>query len=458
MFTHNSATASNTAGLGDKPKAEVVMGESVHRFSNHQSPTRIFRIKTFCIAVLLSILLTPSVPILPGLPAIRLDDLLLILSPLYVLIVSGRVILDMRIFVLGLVTINITFATLWGTVLGFNAAIGDLFFTVRIAKYIGASVLGLALLDILGTQDHALRWFLKMFVMIGAGLGLIVVQQYFDVFELNASYVKFVAPTQYETLVDGYPWPRPVGMVGNPNEVGFLLGLLGLSSIWLFLMEKRRSYGWGVAGLLYLALMLSTMSRSSTASIFFGLALMLLICALTRTGISYRVAGPSYRRFKALAIVFLSCLALQAAVLATNLEDAILWRFSEAYVVKAAETRWSNWSENIDLIKESPIVGVGTLKRSGQFEHAADNEWLLLVRIGGLGLPLLVASLFLIGSFKRKSLLIRQIHPFIFAISSAAFIYMIPAALFFSIVVMPLVLQILTIGAPRPITRITVNG
>lgn len=432
----------------DRPKQPLCSGKGY---------SKVLRIKTVCFLVLLASLLTPSFPTLPGLPALRIDDLLLISVPLYLMIVAKRIIIDVRVMILGMITLTISFGILWGGVSGHNAAIGDHFFVARIVKYIGALMLALALIDVVGSQKSAVRWFFKSFVVVGFALGLIIIQQYFNIFELNAIYVQFVAPTQYETLIGNYPWPRPVGMVGNPNEVGFLLGLLGLVSAWLFLTEIKRNVRWGFFGVFYIGLMLLTLSRSATLSISVSISLMLLMFVALGGNIKSRGGSFGKARNRALMIIFLTALCAQGSLLFTDVEDTILWRFSGDYISSAVSARTSNWSENLSLIEDSPIFGVGTLKRSGEFAHAADNEWLLLARIGGVGLPLLIASLFIIGFFRRTAFS-SQLGPFVVAITVAAFIYMIPAALFFNGVIMPLVLIMLALAAPRRFMSITVSG
>jgi hypothetical protein len=421
------------------------------------SQSQVFRIKTLCIVVLLASLLTPSFPTFYGLPALRIDDLLLIPAPLYLMLVVKRVIIDLRVMVLGLVTLTISFGIFWGGVSGHNAAMGDYFFVARIAKYIGALMLASALVDVVGSQVHAVRWFFKSFVVVGSGLGLIIIQQYFDIFELNATYVQFVAPTQYDTLVGNYPWPRPVGFVGNPNEVGFILGLLGLASAWLFLSEVEKNVRWGLLGVFYLGLMLLTLSRSATLSIIGGLVLMLIMFASMWADLTNQSGCFRKARHRALVVLFFAAFVAQANLLLTDIEDTILWRFSGDFTSDALTARTSNWSENLSLIEDSPIFGVGTLQRSGEFNHAADNEWLLLARIGGVGLPLLVASLFIIGFF-QKTTFSWEFGPFVLALTAASFIYMIPAVLFFNGVIMPLVLLILALTAPRNFMSIWVGN
>ena len=420
------------------------------------SDKQVVYIKVYCVIVLIVSLITPSFPIASGIPAIHISDVLLLLSPFYIGLVVGRIVLDVRVIVLMTITVLIIWSILWGAILGFNASFGDLFFVIRMAKYIGSVVLASALVMVMKSCRQALRWFLQRFVIIGLGLGLIVIQQYFDIFSLNATYVKFVAPTQYETLVGGYPWPRPVGMIGNPNELGFLLGLLALTSVWLFFVKQTGSYRWAILGFIYFVLMGLTMSRSAGFSILGGLFILLIMFGVQ--GLTLRKQRIVIPRtfFRVFLLIVLLGISFQIIISKTNAIEEILWRFSGEYVEQAYETRSENWSENLELIKKSPFWGVGTLKHSGDFQYAADNEWLLLYRIGGGVLPLLVASIFVLGSVMVRKQSSREARVLVVTVAVASFVYMIPAALFFSLTIMPMVLFILVLAAPLPTLRIKI--
>jgi hypothetical protein len=432
----------------------MVVEHSMRTTVSVSQTTKERRLKGYVVAVLVAMLLTPSFPTLSGLPSVRLDDVLLLLAPVYVAVVVGRIIIDVRVFVLFVITWWIALSILWGAVLGFGAALGDLFVIVRLMKYVGAVVLASTLVSVCGSRDDALDWFLERFVLVGIALGLIVVQQYYDLLGLNASYVSLVAPTQYETLVGGYPWPRPVGMIGNPNELGFLLGLLGLSSLWLFLVHETRAATWSVLVACYVTLMLLTLSRSATLSIVIG-AMVLLFLVVVRGPIQIDgVPHPRRLRMKVFAIVLLAGVAARVAVSTTGVIDSFLWRYSTELAITAAETRVSYWGENLEIINRSPVFGVGTLKHDGGLQYAADNEWILLMRMGGVLLPVLVAILFLIGMFRGGGPFGRLSRALIAAIAAASFVYMVPAALFFSLVMMPLVLLILVVASPRSVLSV----
>ena len=70
----------------------------------------------------------------------------------------------------------------------------------------------------------------------------IAAQQYFNLFGLNERYVPFIAPTQYRTLVNNYPFPRVVGMTNNPNVYALMPGIGAIISWGLYLNRRKRKH------------------------------------------------------------------------------------------------------------------------------------------------------------------------------------------------------------------------
>ena len=56
--------------------------------------------------------------------------------------------------------------------------------------------------------------FIKLLLIILTIMSLVGIMQYFNLFSLNEYYIKYIAPTQYVTLVNNYPFPRIVCLVG----------------------------------------------------------------------------------------------------------------------------------------------------------------------------------------------------------------------------------------------------
>lgn len=403
------------------------------------------------------LLLTPSLPTPAGLPSIRVDDVLLVLAPLFVAGAMSRVILDRRVLVILLIAVSIELGIFAGAALGYPASALDHFIWVRLAKYVGAIVLASALLDTEGSTDRALAWLIRTSCWAGVVLVLISVQQYFNIFELNRLYVEFVAPTQYETLVGGYLWPRPVGMVGNPNELSFIFGILALSAMWMLFKHGSHRRVWCFLALIFFAAAVLTLSRSGVFATFGAMGVLIGSEIGQRIRLSKRSGIIMKRRVIHVTIGISGLTVLLAALIALSdtLYQEVVWRFMPGNYGSFFE-RIERWQENIQLWEASPILGVGTLSHSNVLQYAADNEWLLLARTGGVVLVGLVLSLFSMGLFRHG--LSSDGKHFACALIVGACLYMIPAAFFYSLVIMPLALMLLTVAAPSSWRVVTLHS
>ena len=385
-------------------------------------------------------------------PALRLDDLLLILFPVFCLAQFRKIEVDARVLIFVLIIFSFQISIVVGTLLGYPASLGDQFYLVRILKYIGAVVLGTMLITQLGRVE-ALSFFIRSSLLVGLGTAAIAVQQFFDLGSLNAIYVPIVAPTQFHTLVGGYAWPRPVGMIGNPNELGFVFVLLGLSGVILRLVDKNARKGWLVVSLIMFLCAALTLSRSSIIS---GLAAFLILLggvffagfAYSGGVIKYRMAG-----FKVAAISAGLIGALMAwLVLDQSVAAQVTWRFSPEHY-GSFEARFSAWEANMEGWRNSPVLGIGPLRHAGVFA-AADNEHFLLLRTGGVLLFSLVMLLIFVGivapgvdRYSRLGSL---------AIAVATVLYMIPAVAFYSLVAFPYMLILFVLLGPLRVATVRI--
>jgi len=402
-------------------------------------------LRPYTTLIIWALLLTPMLPTPDGLPSIRIDDLLLIAIPLILFVFTPRLMIDIRIIIIFLIAISMELGMLVGTILGYPVSILDHFSLFRLAKYIGAVMLATALMRSQSFDNDHLKWFIRKTTIPGLLLIAIVMQQYFNIGDLNKLYVNSVAPGQSHTLVENYPNPRPVGMIGNPNELGFLLGVLCLTSAWMSQQRQEKTVSWGLISLTFLLAASSTLSRSAVFATLFGLLALLGSSFFEslkneNTEINAKI-WPFLIGFSALG------LALILALSNESLFNSIFWRFMPSNY-DSFYKRIDHWNENIQLWKQSPIFGIGFLKHSDFLKQAADNEWLKLARVGGLTLVILVGYLFCIGLFSKKTVKKNQILSR--SLVAASFLYMIPAALFFNLVLMPLTLMLLTISSPRP--------
>lgn len=379
--------------------------------------------------VLFSLILTPSIRFLEGMPSLRVDDILLIFWPMLALVReenqleglrSGRC----RVLFAMFGVFFVSFSN--GILNGYEASLADFNQITRFVKYISMYLLAYEVLK--NSDKYAIYKLFNFVIFCGLILFLIVVSQYFNILDLNKYYVHLVAPTQYETLIFEYNFPRPVGMIGNPNELGYLFVLILFCSlfVWLNLGSKKHA----IYVIVFFLGILSTLSRSSMIAL--GAGIFTLVFHLLYN-------GGFLRKIKIIAVAPVLIAVLVGISFIPVIYDAFTWRIALIFnmaVDSSFQMRLLNWSENITIIKEHPILGVGPLRRA-DFFYAADNEWLLLWRSYGIVGVFVIIIFLLFSILKQKSM---QVKSFEFALISSAFVYMIAAAIFYSLALFPLYL------------------
>lgn len=396
--------------------------------------------------MLFFLLLTPSIRIAPSLPLIRLEEMTIVIVVAFlfirlmrnkeiVLAWSLRQLLFSGLFVVVAISIFI------GSMLGFDASIADFNQFIRVFKYLIIYSATLTLFKISQDPQEEKYNLLKYYLILSSVLFFVSIQQYFNLFALNELYVPTIAPTQYETLVNNYPFPRPVGLVGNPNELGMLFVLGSLVSLFLLLKSFRISiliiFFFQVGGLFL------TLSRGALVAFVIGLIILLLKLFFDNF---HKIKLAGIMRF---FILFLTAsLSMVYVVYNTSFIDTIFWRFARLSNLES-DTSWQarilHWQENLNLFKESPFIGVGPLRRA-TFEYAADNEWLLLLRSYGIIGTVYIFTIFFIPHLLNKRSIFNILSLVILLSSS---IYMIPAAVFHSLVLMPVVLILISVSEEK---------
>ena len=100
--------------------------------------------------------------------------------------------------------------------------------------------------------------------------------QFHNLFNLNELYIRFVAPTQYETLINGYKWPRAVALAGNPNVLGFLMTLASIYVLYLLIKNYKKWYLYIIYALIIICVFL-TASRTSYISLIVGNGILIFL-------------------------------------------------------------------------------------------------------------------------------------------------------------------------------------
>lgn len=396
--------------------------------------------------ILFFLLLTPSFKLFPFLPSFRLEEvtLLVVSFTIFVNLVNDNEIKlawSLRqLLLLGFLFI-IALSIFIGAILGFDASMADFNQFIRIIKYFLIYSIGLTFFKLSPNPNEEKHTFLKYYLYLSTILFFVCLQQYFNLFSLNNIYIQYIAPSQYSTLINDYPFPRPVGLVGNPNELAmiFVFGSL----IAVFLLVKKFQLSIFLIACIQVGGVFITLSRG--ALVAFGVGLIVLFIKILLDNIN-EINLLSIIRF--ITLLILSTGILIFVVYYTSFVNDIFWRFARLSNL-SEDTSWQsrilNWKENFNLFKESPLLGVGPLRRAA-FVYAADNEWLLLLRSYGIvGLFYLLVTFTIPHLLNRKNVF--NILSLVILISCS--VYMIPAAIFHSLVLMPVVLILISVSEER---------
>jgi O-antigen ligase len=386
--------------------------------------------------IIFSVVLTPSLNMPGSLPMLRVEELLvlaLLLFALTWLAAGGRLSLHFSplqplLFFFGAV---ILFSILVGAYQGLNPHLRDFMEHVKLLKYL---VLFTAVASLADTKERRLKAvdFTIVTIVISALIGI---TQYFNFLGLNERYVPLIAPTQYRTLVGGYPSPRIVSLSANPNEYAVIAAIGVLLCVAMFLQRRRAYYLLG--GGISLLGVLMTLSRSGMVFLLVSLAIFI---ALT----FFRIAQVNSEQLK-FFFAFLLLTVLFVLLFIAFAPEALVWRLMEGMNLQTS-TSWlarvARWEESIVLIRESPFFGWGPAKNI-DFQWAPDNEWFYLVRRYGLiGTAYLVAAFLLPAYFvynREESHVYRHLY---LAILCGSAVYMIAAVIYHSLQVMSLIMVV----------------
>jgi O-antigen ligase len=323
---------------------------------------------------------------------------------------------------------------------GLDASYGDLNQLIRLSKYIFVYTIAVSYIHLYDDIEVKRKRLTTVVIVCSVLASIIATQQFFDVFGLNSVYVKYVAPTQYETLLGDYPFPRPVGMVGNPNEFGFVFVIGAIVSSYRLIKDG----GWifMAATMINLVSVGLTLSRTSLVALVVGVGYIYGMQVFVRD----RGIG---QRLKYLALPTGVLVVVVGYVLANPvLYETIGWRFYSLLEFESTsswQVRQQTWQKNMQLFMESPIIGVGPLRRAASTVGAADNEWLLLLRTYGVTGTLFLIVGIIWPHLRAKSGLLRV---FVTGMLISTAIYMIPAGVFYSLSLMPLLLILLAMEDP----------
>lgn len=374
---------------------------------------------------LVSLVLLPTLRI-PGLPGIRVDDFVPIVWLLMVAPFCGNFLSkasSLRALLLAVLFALFSLSIVNGVMHGYGGSAGDANQYVRLGKYLGTYLLACAYFGDSSNHERDLVAFAALVVP----LFLIALWQYFDWFGFNEHYVRLIAPTQYESLINGYANPRPVAMVGNPNELAYLFVLLAIVSVYL--ITVHRSFWGGIFCLISICGVVLTLSRSGIVALIAG-----TLCV----AFLHMTSGGRRRFIWSAVFTILGGFAVWSILSYGPIYDQFTWRLAKIAAL-ATDNSWSqrlsNWQENIAIVAQHPLLGVGPLRRV-VFEHSSDNEWLLIMRSYGAVGTAAIAGLLIMPIFAETT----QRRMLGIALAVSGVVYMLPAALFHSLVLFPIFL------------------
>ena len=379
-----------------------------------------------------SIILTPSIKI-GNLPAIRLEQIIVILFFLYKLINLGKMRKikkhnNMFPIVFSFFSFIIVLSILAGAIKGVQVTANDLFEIYKILIYIGLYLITISAVNSQHQKSKVLN-----FLMICLFLSILIsVQQYFNLFDLNEKYVKLIAPTQYRSLVDDYPYPRVIGMTSNPNEYAVMPGIGAIISWSIFFLTRKKKYLFYTAACVFGILM----TRSRSGFVFAATGIVIVTSIFLFKSISKGKINSKIFNSLISSIIILLFFGI---IIFNFLPNNLTSRLKSGLDIKtdrSFQARLINWNEHINYFKSSPLLGLGPAK-SIEYRSHVDNEWLLfLKRYGIIGCSYIVFA-FTFPFARAKDKFYKYIY---FSTLLASAIYMIPAIIYHSFQIMPLII------------------
>jgi O-Antigen ligase len=335
----------------------------------------------------------------------------------------------------------ILISILVGASLGYDNSLGDLNQLIRIFKYVFIYTVAITAVNTHPNPNKERILLFEFIIITSAILSLIAIQQYFDLFGLNKFYVLSISH-QGRALVDDYPYPRAMGLVGNPNDLGFMATISTLISCVIIFYKTEQTKVFTFLFLLNFFCVLVSVSRGALIATVIGILL------ITFTYLNNKKIRTDNSSKKIIMIFVILSVAMFALLANQTMQDQMLWRFFAIQDISEDES-WAErdmyWKGNLDLFQRSPLWGVGPLRKDESVGIIADNEWFLLLRCYGIIGTVFLLMVFIIPQFinlkLHESSTVIQISKLnTLAVFVGALLYMVPAVVYHSLVLMPIVL------------------
>lgn len=386
--------------------------------------------------------LGPPIFLRQGLPAVRLDELLilfLILGSLFKfpLMELRERHLRTTTLIFGAFALSITLSTIYASLfLDYQFSPRDLTEYITLGHY--------WLIYILAANWQTIRKdSLKVLGVVALVATYLIVlfgfAQFYDWAGINTWLTPYyTGENQMAGLLGGFH--RTVGTFGNPNVWGFfMMMMLTFQVAWLY-HQTLKFKSWKLyaqLGLAFIGFMALFMTLSRAA---------VLVMAMILVYLSLSKLFREHWNAQAIAITFLVFVVTVAAVLTAP--QSFLFRMAEgAHFTTSTSVsgRVVQWGTAWELIRQSPIFGWGTAK--GFLTTIVDNEYILILRRYGLIGLVIFCTLWIHFAYYANRLLRRATDPILKTIGQAAFaitigimIFDLSSGIFYNLQVMPVYL------------------
>ncbi|NLI92264.1 MAG: O-antigen ligase family protein [Peptococcaceae bacterium] len=364
------------------------------------------------VAVMLSAMILPSIPLHPSLPNIRLEEFLLfgifglnVLSFLKngfkfkeeekVALVSQKKELKRIILIFILLTVSYFISNIYGVYIRKAGYYGmrDLMELVTLFKYFLIISLTLSI-DI---REAEFDFLSKAFL---SGIAFLVVfgwGQHLNILNMNTWFSPYFDQQHWEHLIVGNP-ARVLGTFDNPNFFGiFTVITLSYLTVRYFFGEDRDKFPWKLFVMIGLVIKLEFLTISRTA--LFGIALLFALSS---------ISAFLYHKRNKKVVIKIVALFLLTMVLFTTASADFFYRLHEGLDFSTSTSfqgHMDRWGAAVGSIWESPVFGWGTQKYV--MTTLVDNEYALYARrygFVGLGVYLVFFLMpFILGLKNLKS-------------------------------------------------------
>jgi len=290
----------------------------------------------------------------------------------------------------------------------------------------------------LDISPNEIRHYYKIALIVFLCSAFVGFAQYLNLGNINKVISPYYAPTQIQgLLIHG----RITGTTGNPNLFGAMMVLassLAFSGLLFFKKKTMRLFSWICFTIFVLSIVL-TLSRSAIIALVTAICFIILFKHTLIFGTKIGI------RESLIAIPILIITILAIIKISPETFFFRVGQFRNIWNTLSWQIRLVKWEEVFTLWKLSPIFGLGPGKTI--ITTVVDNEWLfLLTRYGIFGIIIFIAWFisFFFGLSKichiSSSIEVVALAVALQATLVAYAAYMIPAAVYHSLHLMPILL------------------